>query len=77
MDQMESINALQSFLSEGRVVGLCWAQLKPKGPKVPRDDDLCTKLISPEFAFCTTTSIFDRIPNGLLGQAIQDFITGN
>ena len=24
--------SLQSFLREGRVVGLCWAQLKPKGP---------------------------------------------
>ena len=23
----------QSFLREGRVVGLCWAQLKPQGPK--------------------------------------------
>ena len=25
--------SLQSFLREGRVVGLCWAQLKPKGPE--------------------------------------------
>ena len=25
--------SLQSFLREGRVVGLCWAQSKPKGPK--------------------------------------------
>jgi hypothetical protein len=25
--------SLQSFLREGRVVGLCWAQSKPKGPE--------------------------------------------
>ena len=30
----ESINALSAVLStEGRVVGLCWEHLKPKGPK--------------------------------------------
>ena len=28
----ESINALQSFLREGRVVGQCWEKLTPKGP---------------------------------------------
>jgi hypothetical protein len=25
--------SVQSFLREGRIVGLCWAQFKPKGPK--------------------------------------------
>ena len=28
--------SLLSFLREWRVVGLCWAQSKPKGPKAPR-----------------------------------------
>ena len=32
----ESINSFSAVLStKGRVVGLCWAQLKPKGPKGP------------------------------------------
>ena len=30
--QQVTVLCLQSFLREGRVVGLCWAQLKPKGP---------------------------------------------
>ena len=30
----ESINAFSAVLpTEGRVVGLCWGELKPKGPK--------------------------------------------
>ena len=38
--------SLQSFLREGRGVGLCWAQLKPKGPegRGSRDQDRKSKM---------------------------------
>ena len=33
-DHSESKNAFSAVLyTEGRVVGICWAKLKPKGPK--------------------------------------------
>ena len=34
--------SLQSFLREGRVVGVCWAQLKPEGPKERVETHTCS-----------------------------------
>ena len=36
--------SLQSFLREGRVVGLCWEKLKPKGPKGSHPKSSCASL---------------------------------
>jgi len=31
-----NLKDLKDLSTEGRVVGLCWAKLKPKGPKGPK-----------------------------------------
>ena len=40
VQHVDGCSAFSAVLStEGRVVGLCWAKLKPKGPKASHGDD--------------------------------------
>ena len=43
-DQKAQLLSLQSFLREGRVVGVCWAQLKSKGPKGRVETHTCSAM---------------------------------
>ena len=62
--------SLQSFLREGRVVGPCWEELKPKGPQGrPRQEVASSEAASPATSRAIRCIRSAALPYGPLGSS--------